>query len=154
MALIDLMRTAGIFGAQLPGGFQGVLLRKSSAQPITTGLLTGIIWQTAVYNIGGWITVPGTLVVVPEGVSRVRMFTAATWGNNLGTTHTLRYVINGTFSGLPVSAFPAVVVEQSLGSPVIEVVPGDTLSASVLQDSGAPVDIETTTTTLGIEAVR
>lgn len=135
-------------------GYSGVLLRKTASQPIADSLLTGISWQIALHNIGGWITIPGTLVIVPAGIFRVRMFGAATWGSTLGTTHTIRYVINGTFSGLPVSELASSVVEMPLGSPVIDVVPGDTLGLSALHDGGVPVDILTTTTMFGVEAVR
>lgn len=115
---------------------------------------SAISWQTVVYNIGGWFTGAPTLVIVPAGVSRVRMFAAATWDSTLGTLHTLRYIKNGAFGGLPVSALAPTVLEQSIGSAVIEVIPGDTLSMGVLHDGGGAVNILTTTTQFGVEAVR
>ena len=155
MPIVDLARMAQLLGAQLPGGFQGVLLRKTSNQSIPDVTLTALSWQTEIYDVGGWFSA-GTLVVVPPGISRVRMFAAGSWGSALGTTHTLRYVQNAGFvQGLPVSSFPSAVVEQSLGSPVIDVVPGDTLAVVVEHDSGVPADIRSASTTFfGVEAVR
>ncbi len=150
---IRMSRVSALVGGYYPR-YSGVLLRKTASQSITEDFPTGLTWQTASPNNGVWITVPGSTVIIPAGVFRVRMFAAATWGSTLGTLHTLRYSINGAFAGLPVSQISSSVVEQHIGSPVIDVVPGDSLVMGVLHDSGEAVNILTTTTTFGIEAVR
>ena len=138
-----------------PPSFSGILLRRSSSQLIPDATPAAISWQTVVYNLGGdWFPGAPTLVIVPPGVFRVLMFAAATWDSALGTFHTLRFIKNGAFAGLPVSAPETPRLEQSVGAPVIEVVPGDTLSAGVLHDGGGAVNILTTTTQFGVWAIR
>jgi len=157
MALIDLMRISNLFGAELPPAFLGAFVSKSGAQSIVTATPTVLIWQTEAYDVGDWFASSGDSVfTVPAGVGRVRLSASVNWDGTVGTFRTITFLKNGSSAlGLPASALPPVSVFQSLVSPIIEVVPGDTLSSSVSHDTGVNLDVLAGDTTFfSVEAVR
>lgn len=144
-----------LFGA--PGAFRGALVSKDVNQVISTATATLLLWQLAEYDVGGWFGASGdNFLTVPPGVHRVRMSSGLNWAASTGTFKDIAFLKNAVVSqGLPKLRLPGVSVDVALSSPIIEVVPGDTLEVEVRHDMGAGVNARLGTTTFfGVEAVR
>lgn len=148
-------RSLTLFGAPAP--FIGALVSKDANQSIPTATATLLLWQFADYDFGGWFGSSGdNFLTVPPGVRRVRMWSGFNWAAATGTFKDIAFLKNAApVQGLPKLRLSAVSVDVALSSPIIEVVPGNTLEVEVRHDMGVGVNARSGTTTyFGVEAVR
>lgn len=157
MTLIVPSRASLNFFGGAPGPFRGALISKNADQSITTPGFVTLLWQTEVYDVGGWFEASFfNFMEVPAGVSRVRLSACVNWDGSAGTYKELIFRKNSSpIAGLPASRMSAVAVTHPFVSAVIEVVPGDRLALVASHDEPAAVDILSSVNTFfGVEAVR
>lgn len=130
--------------------FRGCLVFRHTDQVITTSTNTDIVFSTTLatedYDTDGihdLVTNPQRLTV-SGGVSRVRLFAKAFFGNNVTGLRSLAITknVSGAFVGSPYEARMASSVPApgsialSVSTPTIRVVPGDYFRMQVRQESG------------------
>ena len=155
MTSIVSCRFPVFFGAAL-GRFRGILLSKDASQAVPQNIPTLVLWQVPEDQVGAWFASSGdNFVTVPLGVRRVRMSAGVNWASGAGTFKDTGFLKNGV--SVPGLGFPRHVAGETrhaVTSPVIEVVPGDTLSVVVEHNMGSSINLLTDDATyFGVEAV-
>lgn len=130
--------------------FRGALVKRTSAQAITTGTSTFVIFDAETYdtdNIHDNSTNPSRLTV-PSEVSKVKILANIKWENdNTGNRDMAVWKNNSiNFDGAPRSTiipvnFPGTGTHQNLTSPVLVVTAGDYFELKVYQNSGGDLNI-------------
>ncbi len=136
--------------------FSGALVSKNQ-QSIPASTFTILTWNTESYDYGDWYASPGDrFFTIPAGVFRIRMQAGARWATTTGAEFFLGLAKDGVFTqGFPQQQFFSLGAVHSIASSVIEVDPGDEISAVAWHDFATPVNVFTHVATFfGIKAVR
>lgn len=137
--------------------FSGALLAMSSNQSITGAAgETALVWATETYDIGGWFDsgTSTTRVVVPTGVTRVRLSGAVVQSSVTGEV-SITFKKNGsTFAGQPNNDSDTTGGDSlNITTGVLEVVPGDYFEMFMAVDTTSNAVAEARTW-FAIEAVE
>jgi hypothetical protein len=131
-------------------GMGGVLVNRSSAISISNRTGTALPFNAEIYDpLGFWST--GANVVVPAGVSRIRITANVTWATNGTGFRWVRIYKAGafTYDGRAGSITPAappgvdsIQTEHSITTAELTVTTGDIFTLVVFQDSGGALNVE------------
>lgn len=138
--------------------FIGAMLQLNNNIPISDREYTTVPWSKVVYNNAEfWDINNPKRLVVPEGITKVKVSSNILWVSNAVGQRMLRLLKNGEYSlGLPYTRDVAISTSPTGGaSGVIPVKPGDYFEVEVLQDSGETLDLRTDPYTwFSIEAIE
>lgn len=125
----------------------GVLVTKSANQSIPDGVPTALLWDVEQYDDLG-IHAPGSSgLIVPLGVSRIRLCAGLAWAVNSNGTRELaisNVTDPGDNAGIGADSRNGVAVSRlshGVSTSPILATPGDEYQVFALQNSGAPLDI-------------
>jgi hypothetical protein len=129
------------------GAFQGALVRKTSNQTIPHNTTTVLSWDAEEYdtdNIHDNAT-NNTRLTVPSGATHVRVNLGVIFAsNNVGERFISVIKNGGAFNGRAASRkLAASFSHTNVSTPVLEVTDGDYFEATVIQTSGADLDVLT-----------
>lgn len=130
----------------ITGETVGALLQLSSNVTIPHNKYTTINFDTVIYNNSEfWDTTNTSRLVIPKGVSKVKVSANTLWVSNATGQRMLRILKNGTYSlGLPYTRDVAISTSPSnVTSAIIPVKEGDYFELEVFQDSGNSLDLRT-----------
>ena len=151
---------AGIASAIETLEFKGAMIRMDADQTIAHDTTTELVWGQAVYDVGGWwdVGTPARLTV-PAGVSLVRVTTGVSFAAGATGRRWLSQRLDGlSFRGrgfVILHTSPTGATNLNVVSAVIQVVPGNYISAEVAHTQGANLDIVAAFNTfLAVEAVQ
>ena len=136
--------------------FKGALLSLTSAQTIPDATFTDISFDSAIYNDGFYSSGQPTRLVIPAGVSVVRLYGMIRFPDVAYTRIALAMRQNDSFGpDLPFLDFANTQAQRlSIASGAVKVNPGDYFTLRVIQSSGASRDLNTAHTSFSIEKVR
>lgn len=113
----------------LPSDLKYCRARLSSDFALSAGVTTPVEWDTEDADVGGWFSAPNDEIIVPGGVSRVRMI-----ANLRGASVTDQFVVTFAVNGSTVPGTSGYDNDTSGGdflnakSAILEVSPGDVLT--------------------------
>lgn len=126
------------------GTFRGISLYKTSNQSIAHETYTAVSWASASVDTDGasaskmWAVGNATRLVVPAGVTRVRLGAQVSYNTNGGFSGTTALTVkkNGSYAwdGRPVASLSFPVL--TISTPALVVVPGDYFEIITFQSSG------------------
>lgn len=134
---------------------RSALAKLSADQAVPNAADTAIAFDTLIGN-RMQAAVSGGAIVIPAGVSRVKVTAGVFWDSSSTGDRSIRIVKNGlTFDGCPQQkTAPSGYTGQALTSAIIEVAPGDTFGAIVFQSSGGSLNaISNGSTFISVEAI-
>lgn len=139
--------------------FSGVLLASTGAQATASGVKEAVVWQTETYDIGGWHATNSTDVVVPAGVTKVRVKCSIAWEANAAGYRILNIEVEGNTvigaSAQQLAASPSGITVQINTSSVINVTAADVITCEVKQLSTLELDVlNGTATHFSVEKVQ
>lgn len=153
-AVVELWREGS--GPASVGAFSGALVRKTANQSLPNNAVTVVTFDAEEYDTDNWHdnAVNNSRLTVPSGVTRIR---ACASGDFVFSSTGTRFIelakngvlVNGSFR-------TEIAQSQFVGtcSGVLSVVAGDFFELRAFQNSGAALNLETSTTTwFSIEAV-
>lgn len=130
------------------GIIKGVLVNKTGVLPtIPNNVVTAVTWDQAIYDMlpAFWSSSDPTKLIIPSGVSQVRLHVGSTWGFNALGERVVSVIKNGSyFPGTitdrrgPTAASPAATCVMS--SPIIPVSMGDYFQVNVWQNTGGDLN--------------
>lgn len=125
--------------------FSGARLARTSDQTISNGLDTDMVWQSEVFDDGGWADLVSNDVMytVPAGVTRVALSAGATFassGIGLRSVYIMKGGVEIARQRLDAASAGPTILEVSTG--VINVTENDTFKVRVNQTSGASLAVE------------
>lgn len=125
--------------------FKGCLVKCTVNQSISNTTLTTIIYDSSVYNDKNiWSSLDPSKLVVPAGVSKVRLMASSAWASNsIGYRFLSIQKNGGGFAGQAVKRMQANDQSEDIVlTPVINVSPGDYFQLKVYQDSGVAINFQ------------
>lgn len=119
------------------------LMQTDGSQAIPDATNTLVNWNTAAVVNSMSATVSATKIIVPTGVTKVRLSAAIAWSSNSTGARLLQVLKNGAgAAGLPAVNVPATGFSQNtVNSAVVTVVAGDAFSVRVNQSSGGSLSL-------------
>lgn len=161
LEVVDPAPTPGFVGKQK---FNGALLALDANQSISNATNTELVWAEPVspwYDTDGWVDGPSSSIVVPEGVTKVRVNVTVVYQQDVSQTgyrqlwfsvNDLAPVGRGFSRMLPVGGTSDV---PHVLTGVFPVQAGDVIKALTYQNSGGSLDVVTNNSTfIQIEAVE
>ncbi|MBB6214950.1 hypothetical protein HNQ80_001035 [Anaerosolibacter carboniphilus] len=126
---------------------KGARVKLSSNQSIPNDTLTILSFASEGYDTNDfWNIYSPTKLVIPQGVSKIRVSACVVWATSTAGYRLLRVLKNGvSFEGMPYSQFGPSTdvgdVRQNVVSSIVDVVAGDYFEVQVRQRSGGALNV-------------
>ncbi len=148
VALADLKTFVNTDPTVVPSSepFRGALVKRTTAQAITTATETAVTWETATYDTDSiWSAGSPTRLTVPAGVTKVRLKTNVQWDANATGYRYVTFKKNGAdFAGRGGSLVDDLAANfywQNIGTAVVEVTAGDYFDVRVQHNKGSNLNL-------------
>lgn len=125
--------------------FRGALLRLTASKSIPSGALTGVDWDSPIYDTSNfWSAGNPSRLTVPIGVSKVRLTTFICWESNNDGERLVFICKNGDpvwFGRAADRRAASGQSETTISTAVVEVAAGDYFEVAVQQKSGVDLSV-------------
>lgn len=136
------------------------LVKRTSTQSIPDATVTSMTWTDEIYDDGGWFTASSTDLVVPTGVTRVRIAANVAWDAAAGAFRQIvlqknSLAFDGQGADLEIPTGVTLFDFSGVTFTVVDCVATDQFKVNVQQSSGAALNVlNTPSTYFVIEAVE
>lgn len=123
------------------------ILQKGSAQVVTGGSNTQVVFSTAAHDDGGFYPGSGSNFIVPAGVTRVQLVAGIRLPVN-NSLMIINFIINGFINGQPGATewrYSAVAQASAVSGP-IAVTAGDTIGVNCFLNTTGTITVDNSTT--------